>query len=199
MSDVAFNMSSNYPIEMFCMFISQVIPYIASNFRQDKIWLRRTKPSKRQYQIMLAVDDSSSMADNQSKTLAFQSIGVISKALRLLEAGDISVVSFGEDTSLVHPFDQQFTDESGAEIIRSFTFSQKKTKIGELLNFVTPLMLRSRESTAEISQLLLIISDGRGIFYEGQRKVELAVRRARQNNVFMVFIVLDNPNNKVGV
>ena len=45
----------------------KVIPYIASGFRKDKIWLRRTKPSKRQYQILLAVDDSSSMADNRSR------------------------------------------------------------------------------------------------------------------------------------
>ena len=28
----------------------KVIPYIASGYRKDKIWLRRTKPSKRQYQ-----------------------------------------------------------------------------------------------------------------------------------------------------
>lgn len=45
----------------------KVIPYIASQFRKDKIWLRRTKPSKREYQICLAVDDSSSMIDNHSK------------------------------------------------------------------------------------------------------------------------------------
>ena len=45
----------------------KVIPYIASQFRKDKIWLRRTKKSKRQYQIVLAVDDSSSMNDNHSK------------------------------------------------------------------------------------------------------------------------------------
>ena len=45
----------------------KVIPYIASQFRKDKIWLRRTKPSKREYQVMIAVDDSSSMADNHSK------------------------------------------------------------------------------------------------------------------------------------
>ena len=48
----------------------KVIPYIASQFRKDKIWLRRTKPSKRQYQIMLAVDDSSSMKDNHSKQVS---------------------------------------------------------------------------------------------------------------------------------
>jgi midasin len=45
----------------------KVIPYIASQYRKDKIWLRRTKKSKRQYQILLAIDDSSSMSDNESK------------------------------------------------------------------------------------------------------------------------------------
>lgn len=29
----------------------RVIPYIASGFRKDKIWLRRTKPAKRDYQV----------------------------------------------------------------------------------------------------------------------------------------------------
>lgn len=47
--------------------IRKVIPYIASQFRKDKIWLRRTKLSKREYHICLAVDDSSSMVDNHSK------------------------------------------------------------------------------------------------------------------------------------
>lgn len=50
----------------------KVIPYIASQFRKDKIWLRRTKPSKRDYQICLAVDDSSSMVDNHSKQVRYE-------------------------------------------------------------------------------------------------------------------------------
>lgn len=49
----------------------KVIPYIASQYRKDKIWLRRTKKSKRQYQILLAIDDSSSMSDNKSKQVLF--------------------------------------------------------------------------------------------------------------------------------
>lgn len=32
----------------------RVIPYIASGFRKDKIWLRRTKPAKRDYQVCLS-------------------------------------------------------------------------------------------------------------------------------------------------
>lgn len=33
----------------------RVIPYIASGFRKDKIWLRRTKPAKRDYQVRVCV------------------------------------------------------------------------------------------------------------------------------------------------
>lgn len=43
----------------------RVIPYIASYFQNDQIWLRRTKPSKREYQVLIAVDDSASMSENE--------------------------------------------------------------------------------------------------------------------------------------
>ena len=41
-------------------------------FKKDKIWLRRVKPNKREFQIVVALDDSSSMADNKSRVLALQ-------------------------------------------------------------------------------------------------------------------------------
>lgn len=47
--------------------MKKVIAYVASQYRKDKIWLRRTKPSKRRYRVVIAVDDSASMASNQSK------------------------------------------------------------------------------------------------------------------------------------
>lgn len=31
--------------------VLQVIGYIASHFRKDKIWMRRTRPDKRKYQV----------------------------------------------------------------------------------------------------------------------------------------------------
>lgn len=180
----------------------KVIPYIASQFRKDKIWLRRTKPSKRQYQIMLAVDDSSSMKDNHSKQLAFESLAVISNALTRLEAGDLGICSFGETVQLLHPFHEPFSDQSGAKILQQFTFDQKKTKIAQLLDTCTGLMLSAQRSQLsprmrrDTSQLLLIVSDGRGIFLEGVETVQKAVRFARQANIFMVFVILDNPANK---
>jgi midasin len=57
----------------------RVINYIASGFRKDKIWLRRTKPAKRDYQIMLMIDNSSSMGE--AGPVALSSLATISNAL----------------------------------------------------------------------------------------------------------------------
>lgn len=95
----------------------KIIPYIASQFRKDKIWLRRTKPFKRDYQIILALDDSSSMADNHSKELAFESLSLISKAMTYLEVGQLGVVSFGEQVKLLHPLGEAFTEQSGSRYL----------------------------------------------------------------------------------
>ncbi|XP_067097253.1 midasin [Osmerus mordax] len=179
----------------------KVIPYIASQFRKDKIWLRRTKPSKREYQICLAVDDSSSMVDNHSKQLAFESLSVIVNALTLLEVGQVSVCSFGETVQLLHPFQQQFTDESGARILRLCQFKQKKTRIAQFLETSAGMFVAARQQTpgtmhTDTAQLLLIVSDGRGLFLEGKERVTAAVQAARSANVFVIFVVLDNPNSR---
>ncbi|GAA6218580.1 midasin [Lates japonicus] len=179
----------------------KVIPYIASQFRKDKIWLRRTKPSKREYHICLAVDDSSSMVDNHSKQLAFESLSVIINALTLLEVGQVSVCSFGEQVQLLHPFQQQFNDESGARILRLCQFQQKKTRIAQFLETSTKMFLAARQQipgsiNSDTAQLLVIVSDGRGLFLEGKERVTAAVRAARSANVFVIFVVLDNPNSR---
>lgn len=179
----------------------KVIPYIASQFRKDKIWLRRTKPSKRNYQICLAVDDSSSMVDNHTKQLAFESVSVIVNGLTLLEVGQVSVCSFGESVQLLHPFHQQFNDQSGAKILRLCQFQQKKTRIAQFLETSTNMFVAATQhnpgsTNTETSQLLLIVSDGRGLFLEGKERVAAAVQAARSANIFVIFVVLDNPNSR---
>ncbi|NXX88474.1 MDN1 protein, partial [Centropus bengalensis] len=178
----------------------KVIPYIASQFRKDKIWLRRTKPSKRQYQICLAIDDSSSMIDNHSKQLAYESLAVIGNALTLLEVGQIAVCSFGETVQLLHPFHEQFSDQSGTRILRLCKFQQKKTKIAQFLessaNMFAAAQQLSQSIHPETAQLLLIVSDGRGLFLEGKERVTAAVQAARNASIFVIFVVLDNPNSR---
>lgn len=174
----------------------KVIPYIASQFRKDKIWLRRTKPSKREYQIVLAIDDSSSMDDNHSKELAFESVALISKALSLLESGQLSILSFGETTEVLHKLSDTFTEKSGVKLLQKFQFQQKKTCVANLVDFVTN-MFSDVHTTALNAKLLIVVSDGRGIFSEGELFVQQAIRRAKFADVFMVFVIIDNPQNKV--
>ncbi|XP_052133380.1 midasin [Frankliniella occidentalis] len=175
----------------------KVIPYIASQFRKDKIWMRRTKPSKREYQILLAIDDSSSMADNRSKELAFESLALVSQALTLLEVGELGVLSFGEVIKVLHKLGEPFTPHSGARLLQQFSFEQRKTQIGALVDYSTALFTTCKTQTsAEHAQLLVVISDGRGVFSEGQEKVLSCVRKARLSGIFMVFVIVDNPESK---
>ncbi|XP_046836565.1 midasin isoform X1 [Vespa crabro] len=173
----------------------KIIPYIASQFRKDKIWLRRTKPSKRDYQIVLALDDSSSMADNHSKELAFESLSLISKAMTYLEVGQLCVISFGERVSVLHPLGETFTEQSGSRLIQEMRFEQKKTSVGQLVDFTVD-MFETQSSSSDNAKLVVVLSDGRGIFSEGSDKVNHAVRRAKMADIFLVFIIVDNPINK---
>merc|ERR1712050_709222 len=66
----------------------RVIPFIASNYRRDKIWLRRTKPSKREYQIVVAIDNSQSMKECGVGRMALQTLCVLCQALAQLEVGE---------------------------------------------------------------------------------------------------------------
>ncbi|XP_015108995.1 midasin [Diachasma alloeum] len=173
----------------------KIIPYIASQFRKDKIWMRRTKPSKRDYQIVLALDDSSSMADNHSKELAFESLSLISKAMGYLEVGELGVLSFGETPKVLHPLGASFTEESGSRLIQEMKFDQKNTKIAELVDFTVDMFEGQRTAT-DNAKLLLILSDGRGLSSDGLNKVVRAVRRAKLKDIFIVFIIVENPNGR---
>lgn len=47
-----------------------------------------------------------------------------------------------------------------------------------------------------MQQLLLIVSDGRGIFSEANRQVEQTIVNLKQLGIFVVFIIVDNPEHK---
>jgi midasin len=42
----------------------KIIPFIASKYRKDRIWLRRAEPTDRNYQILIGIDDTKSMGIN---------------------------------------------------------------------------------------------------------------------------------------
>jgi len=176
--------------------MKKIIPYIASDYTKDKIWLRRTKPSQREYQILIALDDSRSMAESHSVHLAFQTLSLVSKALSLLEAGDIGIARFGETVDMLHAFDQgaPFNDATGIQVMQSFKFNQKATNVHSLLDTSLRVLEGAREkrssaSAGELWQLEIIISDG---ICQDHEKLRAQLRRAEEQRVMVVFVVIDS-------
>lgn len=177
--------------------MKKIIPYIASQFRKDKIWLRRTKPAQRDYKITIAVDDSKSMHHNNSKDLTLQAISLVSQALTLLESGKLCVMSFGEKPKIVLKYNEQF---NGPRLVKSLNFDQNQSRIAELLDFSRTLNQEDPSGENGIFEhLLIVLSDGRNIFSEGEQKVKNAVKMARLQRMFIVYIIIDNPDNKVNI
>lgn len=171
----------------------KVIPYIASGFRKDKIWLRRTKPSKRQYQIMLCIDDSESMRETGAGGLACEALALICQALTTIEAGQLAVASFAESVELLHPFDRPFTAESGAHMLSRFTFGHARTHMEGLLRSVVSTLRVQREqlptSATQQLQLAIIVSDGRKSPSWGDPSEY--IRLAQQEHILLCFVIID--------
>ncbi|KAL1760476.1 hypothetical protein FB107DRAFT_202952 [Schizophyllum commune] len=180
--------------------MKKIIPYIASDYTKDKIWLRRTRPSQREYQILIALDDSRSMAESHSVHLAYQTLALVTKALSRLEAGDVAVAKFGESVDVLHGFDSgPFTDAAGAKVMDAFRFDQRATDVLKLVRASLNMLQAAREQRAtgsatasDLWQLEIIISDGMCQEHEQLRSV---LRRAEEQRVMVVFIIIDSLQN----
>jgi midasin len=179
----------------------KVISYVSSGFRKDKIWLRRTKPAKREYQVMIMIDNSSSMGP--AGALALSSLCMIANALTRLEVGELSVVSFADRVSVVHPFGKPFSDDSGSEIFSHFDFSAGRTMLSESLEAVRPIFLdaqqssssnRSASSAAVTLQLCFIISDAK-LDSDNRARLDSIVRDFAEQHVLVVLIIIDRTSN----
>ncbi|GLI68780.1 hypothetical protein VaNZ11_013272, partial [Volvox africanus] len=190
--------------------MKKVIGYIASHFRRDKIWLRRNRPDKRRYQVLLACDDSRSMAENGCGGFALEALALICKAMSRLEVGQVGVLKFGGGEGVVplHPLDTPFNDNVGPSLAARLTFRQDNTiadrPMLQLMASLDHMLATARHScgvggigagTQDLAQLVLILADGR--FHE-KESLHAAVREAAaKRGVCLAFIVLDNPTNSL--
>mmetsp|Transcript_14413 Transcript_14413/g.28390 ORF Transcript_14413/g.28390 Transcript_14413/m.28390 type:complete len:1440 (+) Transcript_14413:428-4747(+) len=185
--------------------IKKIIPYIASQFRKDKIWMRRTKPNKRDYQVMIAIDDSESMRENSAGSLALEALATLTQALTLLEVGEISVVSFGDTVNIVHPFGKPFSDQSGAHALSQFKFEQKNTEWSRLVKGVIEVLehakmqqgARASKATVSCLQLVFVISDAR--IQQDRELVSRWCREAFQRRQLLVMLIVDSPDPKKSI
>lgn len=178
--------------------IKRIIPYIASQYKRDKIWMRRSVPSKRSYQIMLAVDDSKSMGESGSGSLAFETLVMVSKSLSMLEVGEICVVGFGDQVKVAHDFDTPFSSDAGPKIFQNFGFEQSRTDVTRLVRESIDLFRAAREKSsgaADLWQMELIISDGVCDSSEHDA-IRRLLREALEERIMMVFVIVDDVRNK---
>jgi len=168
--------------------MKRVIGYIASGYRKDKIWLRRTKPAKRNYRVLLAVDDSESMLKSGTGEMALRAMATLALGMSQLEIGELGVASFGDDMRLLHPFNQPFTSESGIDVVRNFKFDQTRTR--------TALCIQSALSVLEMPgdvaplQLMFMISDGR-IERDSRLTLRKFMRDMMERNVLLAMIIVE--------
>ncbi|CZR69956.1 related to midasin (AAA ATPase) [Phialocephala subalpina] len=179
--------------------IKRIIPYIASQYKRDKIWMRRSVPSKRSYQIMLAVDDSKSMGESGSGSLAMETLVMVSKSLSMLEVGQICVVGFGDTVKVAHEFDAPFSSDAGPKVFQNFGFGQGRTDVTKLVKDSIDLFRTARQkasgSPADLWQMELIISDGVCNSSEHDT-IRRLLRVALEERIMMVFIIIDNVKEK---
>ncbi|KAF2228131.1 hypothetical protein BDZ85DRAFT_301078 [Elsinoe ampelina] len=172
--------------------IKRIIPYIASNYKRDKIWLRRSVPSKREYQIVIALDDSGSMAESGAGEMALDTVAMVGRALGVLEAGELSVVGFGKEVKVPVRFGESLTVDKGAEVVRELRFGQAGTDVKALLGRAGEMFGEGRgrggRSGAQTWQLMLVVGDGVFDDEEGVRRME---RRLREEGVMVVFVIVD--------
>ncbi|PNS16126.1 Midasin [Sphaceloma murrayae] len=173
--------------------IKRIIPYIASNFKRDKIWLRRSVPSKREYQIVIALDDSRSMAESGAGTMALDTVAMLGRALGMLEAGEMAVVGFGKEITVPVAFGERLQGEKGGEVVRTLRFEQAGTDVKALLGKAGEMFEEGRGRKrggggVQTWQLMLVVGDGVFDDEEGVRRWE---RGLREVGVMVVFVIVD--------
>jgi len=188
--------------------MKRVIGYIASHFRKDKIWMRRTRPDKRTYQVLVAIDDSRSMAETGCSGFAVEALTLICRAMSRLDVGELGVVSFGGSGGAepLHNLDKPFTEADGVRIMSKLRFDQDNTigdrpmvdvitSVDHLLDGAAARAASNPAGASALNQLVLIIADGR--FHEKEALKRAARDAAARPGVLYAFIVLDNAANSI--
>eukprot|EP00980_Cylindrotheca_fusiformis_P010227 scaffold2271_cov130-Cylindrotheca_fusiformis.AAC.22 len=173
--------------------MKRVIGYIASGYRKDKIWLKRTKPAKRDYRVLLAVDDSESMQKSGAGDMALRAMATLAVGMNQLEVGELGIASFGEDMKLLHPYHLPFTSESGADMVGNFRFNQQRTRTALCVESALASLEQSGGSSS--MQLVFMISDGR-IERDSRAGLKRLMREMAERNILLAMIIVEGKSKK---
>jgi midasin len=151
--------------------------------------------------VLLAVDDSRSMASTGAAGFALQALALLTTAMSRLDVGEVGVLSYGGGGGVhaLAPLGTPFSDSAGPAIMSALRFDQDNTisdtptlaLVQEAAELLEGARARAASSSGsrELRQLLLIVGDGR--FHE-KEALHGAVRAlVETQGVCPVFIALD--------
>ncbi|EOB15466.1 Midasin [Nosema bombycis CQ1] len=98
----------------------KIIPYIASDYRRDKIWMKRRKSDKKDYTVRLFVDNSKSMYSQTMIDTLFVTFSRLTNAFKALGI-PVEIYRFGSDLVECTLQEMNFSDsETNIEWIYRF-------------------------------------------------------------------------------
>ncbi|KAI3381642.1 hypothetical protein SNEBB_009765 [Seison nebaliae] len=169
--------------------MKRLVSFVASDYRNDRIWLRRRRPDRLQRHMIIAVDDSLSMKETECQVVAYQSIALLAQTAMFCDIGRFGIVSFGEHVHQLHKDHMPFSMNDGIKVFSQLSFNDNQTNYNQLLNESIELFDDSSSSGNDrIENLLIILSDGRGI---NPNQLKSSIEKLNDRNVFILFIVLD--------
>jgi MoxR-like ATPase len=173
----------------------KVISYVASNYRKDKIWLRRSDPSQRDYEIALAIDDTLSMSEKNVGYLALESLIILALSLSKLEVGKLNISGVRSGLHEVLPFSKPFTPSEGQKILDNFTFTHSDQHSADLGLPAFLMGILEKFTPGHQGRLLLLLNDGRC----NKDLVRPVIRQLENEGVIVVNIILDKKAEKASV
>eukprot|EP00762_Andalucia_godoyi_P001029 ANDGO_02023.mRNA.1 Midasin len=189
--------------------MKRIIPFVASQFRKDKIWLRRTKPAKRDYAIMLAMDNTRSMRECGAAIEAVTALSVLSRVCSMAEVGTFAVARLGDPSAcggqvILNPgwIDHSLSDDEALGILKTLSFAEEASSDARNLELCLSALDEQRVAANSAPgnrisvQLLLIVSDGR-IVDSRRNEIVSMVARASERKQMVVYVIID-PEGKVG-
>lgn len=132
------------------------------------------------------------------------SLCLIEKALRQLEIGKLMICKFGKSVKVVSDF-SALTDNSsesslGAKLMNELTFQQDKTDLCNLLDVLGGKFEEARytlSSGSSADQMLIILSDGRGVMADGLERVKRSLKRFKFQQIIVLFLIIDNGEKSI--
>lgn len=181
--------------------MKKVIQYIASGYRRDKIWLRRTKLVKSEYNILVHVDTSISMKELQADNLVLETLAMLTQLVKIASHGSsltgsvkMSINSFGYEPISILNNEQleSFTEmECGRMIMNNLKFSDESSHVAPCLG--NAIELFHEMSCVHQKKIHFILTDGVIFKSEIEKKMirQLVRRNLIDHQIMTVFILLD--------